>query len=165
MTIHIEYEAEKRFPFDYETLLKRVVEEACDYVDCPYEIELNIVITGREEIQEINREYRNINAPTDVLSFPMLEYPAPGDFSEIEQLEEMADFNPDTGELLLGDIMLNYEQVVSQAQEFGHSVQRELAFLTAHSMFHLFGYDHIEEEERVLMEAKQKEFMDRLGKL
>jgi probable rRNA maturation factor len=162
MTVQIEYEAEEKFLFDYEALLRRVIQGACDYVECPYEAEVNVVITDNEGIREVNRECRGIDAPTDVLSFPMLEYERAGDFEFL--LEEPAeDFNPDTGELLLGDIMINYDRVVSQAESYGHSVERELAFLTAHSMFHLFGYDHMEEDERLLMEEKQEKLMQVLG--
>lgn len=160
MTIQLEYRAKKQFSFDYKSLIERVIKMACD--SCPYEIEVNVVITDKEEIQRINKEYRQIDAATDVLSFPMLEYDVPEDFSFLKE-EDLENFNLDTGELLLGDIMLNYEAIVSQAKEYGHSIERELAFLTAHSMLHLFGYDHIEEEERIIMEDKQKKLMDRLG--
>jgi len=162
MTIRFEYEAEQIFGFDYKSLLQRVVNGACDMVGCPYEIEVSIVVTQNNSIQEMNREYRGIDAPTDVLSFPMVTYPDPGDFSQIDK-GSAADFNPETGELLLGDIMLNYDRVISQAEEYGHSIQRELAFLTAHSMLHLFGYDHIEEAERLVMEEKQETLMEKLG--
>ena len=92
----------------------------------------------------------------------MAEYDEPGEFSRLED-EDMFDvFNPETGELLLGDIMVSLEKVVSQAEEYGHSTTRELGFLIAHSMLHLFGYDHMEEDERVIMEAKQNEIMNGL---
>lgn len=162
MTIKLEYEAEEQFSFDYKALLEYVIEQICDYIHCPYEAEVNIVITDSQGIQEINKEFRGIDAATDVLSFPMLEYEIPGNFEFLEE-ELITDFNPDTGELLLGDIMINYDRVISQALSYGHSIERELAFLTAHSMFHLFGYDHMEEEERLIMEEKQKDFMEILG--
>ena len=102
----------------------------------------------------MNLEQRGIDRPTDVLSFPMIEYDAPGDFSVID--EETGDaFTPETGELMLGDIVISKEKVLSQAEEYGHSPKREYAFLIAHSMLHLFGYDHMEEEERAEMEAHQ----------
>jgi probable rRNA maturation factor len=162
MTVQIEYEAEEKFLFDYEALLRKVIQGACDYAECPYEAEVNVVITDNEGIREVNRECRNLDVPTDVLSFPMLAYEQAGDFGFLSE-EPAEDFNPDTGELLLGDIMLNYDRVISQAESYGHSIERELAFLTAHSMFHLFGYDHMEEEERLLMEEKQEELMQILG--
>lgn len=162
MTIKIAYEVEKMFLFDYEKLLKRVIEQVCDYMACPYETEVNLVITDSQGIQEINKEFRGMDTVTDVLSFPMLEYDIPGEFEFLEE-ESVENFNLDTGELLLGDIMLNYDRMISQAECYGHSVERELAFLTVHSMLHLFGYDHIEEKERLLMEEKQRNIMEILG--
>lgn len=162
MTVRLEYEIDKTISADDESLIRRVVEEACDYAACPYEAEVNVVITDNEGIRRVNQEYRQIDAPTDVLSFPMLSYEEAGNFDFLNEASP-ADFHPDTGELLLGDIMLNYDRILSQAEQYGHSVERELAFLTAHSMFHLFGYDHMEEEERMVMEKKQEELMQILG--
>lgn len=161
MTFHFEYEAKKEFTFDYQELMKRVIVHVLDYEKCPYEVEVNIVITDNEEIQRVNAEYRQIDRATDVLSFPMVEYEIPGDFSNVEEDEML--FHPETGELMLGDIMISIDRVEEQAKEFGHSVERELGFLTAHSMLHLCGYDHMEEEERMVMEQKQREIMDQLG--
>ena len=161
MTYHFEYEAEEKLDFDYEGLIKRVIEQVLVYEKCPYESEINIVLTNNEEIALINGEFRNIEKETDVLSFPMLSYDRPGDFSGIE--EEQGLFHPETGELLLGDIMVSVEKVMEQAKEYGHSVERELGFLIAHSVLHLCGYDHIEAEERDVMERKQREIMDLLG--
>ena len=98
--------------------------------------------------------------------FPMVNYDEPGQFEFLEDDDNPAIyeyFEPDTGELMLGDIVISSEKVYSQAEEYGHSVKRELGFLVAHSMLHLFGYDHMEEDERVVMEAKQSEILDRLG--
>ncbi|MGB4658498.1 MAG: rRNA maturation RNase YbeY [Mobilitalea sp.] len=159
MTINIENEATIKLNFDYEPLLKKVVEACLDYEECHYESEVNILLTDDIEIQQINKEYRNIDAPTDVLSFPSIEYSSPGDFSELE--ESIADsFNPESGELLLGDIVISLDRAKLQASEYGHSMEREIAFLTAHSMFHLFGYDHMNEEDLVIMERKQKEVLE-----
>ncbi|MGN6710918.1 rRNA maturation RNase YbeY [Anaerocolumna jejuensis] len=162
MTLNFEYETEIKLDLDYEALIEKVVEEALDAEGCPYEIELNIILTDNKEIQAINKEYREVDAPTDVLSFPLVDYSSPSDFSH---LEEAADdyFNPETGELLLGDIILSVEKVMGQAVEYGHSEERELGFLIAHSMLHLFGYDHMEEKERAVMEEKQKMILDSLG--
>lgn len=162
MTIQIDSETDQTLPFDPEPLIRRVVLAALDYEKCPYEAEVSVLLTDDAGIQTINRENRNIDAPTDVLSFPMAEYPAPGDFSRLE--EDTADcFNPETGELLLGDIVVSLDHVKDQAEKYGHSEERELAFLVAHSMFHLMGYDHMEEGERAVMEKKQDELMDLLG--
>lgn len=160
MTFHFEKEVEKSFPFDYEELIKKVAIQVLDYEQCPYEVELNIVLTDDEEIQQINQEYREINRATDVLSFPMVDYEIPGDFSHVE--EDPMLFHPETGELMLGDIILSIDKVYGQAKEYGHTVERELGFLVAHSMLHLCGYDHMVEDEREVMEARQREIMEML---
>lgn len=161
MTLNIEYETEIELGLDYRSIITKVVEKSLDLEQCPYEVELNVILTDNEEIRNINREYRNIDAPTDVLSFPMIEYTTPGNFDGLEE-EDNDSFHPETGELILGDIIISVEKVMEQAQEYGHGIERELAFLTAHSMMHLFGYDHMEDEERILMEEKQKKVLDEL---
>ena len=160
MTVYIENEQEKDIKFDYENLLKRIISFTLQRENCPYEAEVSVVITDDTMIRETNREFRGIDKATDVLSFPMCTYQKSGEFDE---LEEQDVFHPETGELLLGDIMISYDHVQKQAEEFGHSEIREFAFLTVHSMLHLFGYDHETEDERGIMEAKQKEILDELG--
>ncbi|MCB6342168.1 rRNA maturation RNase YbeY [Clostridium sp. AF18-27] len=162
MTITIEYEAEKQLDLPYEEIIRDVVNESLDYEKCPYEAEVNVILTDNQAIQEINREHRQIDAPTDVLSFPMVDYEAPSDFDHVEDAVEDY-FNPETGELMLGDIVISVDKVEEQAEKYGHSQTRELAFLVAHSMLHLCGYDHMEEEERLLMEARQNEILERRG--
>ncbi|BCJ95391.1 endoribonuclease YbeY [Anaerocolumna cellulosilytica] len=162
MTLNVEYESKIELNLDYKEIITQVVEKSLDFENCPYEAEVNVILTDNTEIQEINKEHRNIDAPTDVLSFPMIDYEKPADFSA---LEDEADyyFHPDTGELLLGDIIISVEKVMEQAREFGHSQKRELAFLTAHSMLHLMGYDHMEDEERLVMEEKQRQVLEALN--
>lgn len=162
-TASIYYEEEGRIclPFDPEPTARTVIEEALEYEGCPYEAEVNLLLTTDEEIHAMNREFRQIDAPTDVLSFPMLEYEAPGDFSGFEDQE--ASFHPESGELLLGDIVISKDKVLKQAEEYGHSPKREFAFLIAHSMLHLFGYDHMEEGERLVMEQKQRDILEHVG--
>lgn len=162
MTVNIEYEAEDKLNLPYEEIIKNVVEEALIYENCPYEAEVNVVLTGNQEIHQLNLDYRSIDKPTDVLSFPMLNYAFPADFSHVE--EEYADcFNPETGELMLGDIVLSVEKIKEQAKQYGHSQTRELAFLVAHSMLHLCGYDHMDDEEREVMEKRQREILELRG--
>lgn len=162
MTINIEYEAEKKLEIPYETIINEIVLESLDYVKCPYEAEVTVILTDNLEIQAINKEHRQIDAPTDVLSFPLVDYDEPAVFNHVEtQAEDY--FDPDTGELLLGDIVISVDKVEEQAEKYGHSLTRELAFLTAHSMLHLCGYDHMEEDERVQMEEKQREILERRG--
>ena len=123
-------------------------------------------MTDNEAIHQINKEVRKVDAPTNVLSFPRINYEAPSDFESLEdEFENNTEdyFNPDTGELMLGDIVVSVEKVAEQAEKYGHSEVRELAFLVAHSMMHLFGYDHMTEEESKVMEAKQREVLDNIG--
>ena len=189
MTIGIEYETEIMLDIAYEDIVRRVVLAAIEYEHCPYEAEVNVLFTDNLSIAEINREmmsyfdyafmsikkdglvnmggffccreYREIDAPTDVLSFPASDYETPADF---DSLEERADcFHPETGELLLGDIVLSVEKILSQAEEYGHTRERELGFLVAHSMLHLFGYDHMADGEREEMERRQEAILEGIG--
>ena len=162
MTISIEYEAEKKLDLPYEEIINDIVLASLDYEECPYEAEVNVILTDNDAIQEINREHRCIDAPTDVLSFPMVDYKVPSDFDHVEDAVEDY-FNPETGELMLGDIVISVEKVEEQAEKYGHSQTRELAFLVAHSMLHLCGYDHMEEEERLLMEERQRAILETRG--
>lgn len=162
MTILVENETEKELGFDYEKIIEDVVKQTLETEHCPYEVEINILITNNEEIHKTNKEFRGIDRPTDVLSFPMADYISPADFTLVEESPESY-FNPETDELLLGDIMISVDKVLEQAKEYGHSNKREFAFLVAHSMLHLLGYDHIDEEERLVMEAKQDAILQALS--
>ena len=162
MTLFYEEEGALKLPFDCQALAREVINGALEYIHCPYEVQVNLLLTMNDEIHEMNRDFRNIDRATDVLSFPMIEYEEPGDFSVIDE-ESAEAFNPESGELMLGDIVISKEKVLSQAEEYGHLPKREYAFLIAHSMLHLFGYDHMVDEERVVMEAKQKEIMEKVG--
>lgn len=159
MSLYIEEENGIRLPLETKETAELVINAALDYVECPYEAEVNLVLTTNDEIREMNRMFRQIDKATDVLSFPMLEYEVPGDFTKFEDQTEDA-FNPETGELILGDIVISKDKVLEQAEAYGHSPRREFAFLIAHSMLHLFGYDHMEEEERLLMEQKQRDILE-----
>ena len=161
MTLTIDNEYTGVLDFDYEKTARAVVEAALDSENCPYEAEVSLVLTGNEEIRVTNREFRNIDRVTDVLSFPMLDYETPGDFSDLEDCDDA--FNPETGELILGDIMIAVPRMYEQAESYGHSQIREFAFLVAHSMLHLMGYDHMTEEEAAVMEKKQEMILEGLG--
>lgn len=162
MTVTIERESDIPLPFSEQEVAEAVISETLDYEDCPYEVQVNIILTSNEEIQQINLEQRGVDAPTDVLSFPMIEYAYPSDFTVLEG-EAMDSFDPDTGELLLGDIVISVDKVIEQAEKYNHGVKREYAFLITHSMLHLFGYDHMDEVERENMELKQDEILNRLN--
>lgn len=161
MTIPITFEAESPFSFDAEALLRQVVAAVLDSEDCPYECEVDVLLTDNEAVREINFAERQIDAPTDVLSFPLVDFEAPADFDRLE--DDPTLFHPETGELMLGDMVISVDKVLSQAKEYGHSERRELAFLAAHSTFHLLGYDHETDEERLVMEEKQEAVLQDLG--
>ena len=160
MSLYFEEEGAVKLPLPCEELAGKVIEAALDYVECPYEAQVNLLLTTNEQIHEMNRQFRGIDRPTDVLSFPMLEYAEPGDFDFLEEREDC--FDPESGELVLGDIVISKEKVLEQAEAFGHSAEREYAFLIAHSVLHLTGYDHIEEQERLVMEQKQRDILEQL---
>lgn len=162
MTFCVENETEVRFDFDEEELITKVATQTLSMIECPYEVEVNVLITDSQGIRSYNREYRDIDKETDVLSFPAVDYEEPGDFTLVEE-HELDYMNPDSGELFLGDIMLCTERIFSQAQEYGHSVLREFAFLIAHSMLHLLGYDHMSKEEETEMFALQEKILEELG--
>lgn len=162
MTFYVENETDKTFSFDVEEIVKIVAEETLNRENCPYETQINVLLTDNAGIQEFNNEYRNIDRETDVLSFPNLDFTQPSDFS-IDESREADYFDPDSGELILGDIIISVDKVVEQAQSYGHSEKREFAFLVAHSMLHLCGYDHMEAEEAHVMESKQEDLLGHLG--
>ncbi|MCI6859436.1 MAG: rRNA maturation RNase YbeY [Eubacterium sp.] len=164
MTFEIENNYPEQVVPDFEEVINKVIEAALDYEKCPYEAQVYVLLTDNGEIHEINREHRHIDRPTDVLSFPMAEYPVPGNFSDIEQRDPDT-FHPETGELILGDIIISMDKVKEQAETYGHSPKRELAFLVAHSMLHLMGYDHMVDEERLVMERKQEDILTICGYL
>ena len=148
--------------FSVEDTIRTVTEAFLDAEGCPYEVSLSVCLTDNAGIRECNRMYRGIDRATDVLSFPAVDYPAPGDFDILEDMGADA-FDPETGELILGDIMLSMERAREQAEEYGHSLRREVAFLTVHSLLHLIGYDHESEADRALMEERQKSILDGVG--
>ena len=147
---------------DAEVLAKRVIRAGLDITRCPFEVQVNLLVTDDENIRRMNLEFRNVDSATDVLSFPMQDFPQSADFSSFQKGDPGV-FDPESGELMLGDIVVNAQRVISQAQEYGHSQKREYAFLIAHSLLHLVGYDHMEEEERLLMEEDQRRIMEMVG--
>lgn len=162
MTLNIEKEYDLELGIDYDQTALQVAEQVLEEEGCPYEAEVSLLLTSNEEIHRLNLQYRGIDRPTDVLSFPQIDYEAPADFSRAEE-EEAGCFNPDTGELFLGDIIISLDKVKEQAENYGHGEKREFAFLVAHSMLHLLGYDHMTEEEAADMEARQSAVLQHIG--
>lgn len=164
MSLYFEKETAEELSFDYEKAAIEVIDAVMNHFQCPYEYTVNVYLIGPEEIQEINASYRGINKVTDVLSFPNISFEKEADFSILDQEENAYDcFDPDSGELLMGDILICQKQMCLQAGEYGHSELREFAFLVAHSMLHLLGFDHMQEDERIRMENLQDEILNLLG--
>ncbi len=161
MTIEFEKEYDKDLGINYEEIADKVINAALDYEECPYEAEVSLTLVDNNRIHEINKEFRDIDRPTDVLSFPMVEYDDAGEFAFLEDEDDC--FNPETGELMLGDIIISLDKVEEQAIAYGHSFTREYAFLIAHSMLHLMGYDHMTDDDASIMEAKQRAILDNLN--
>ena len=161
MTISYEKETELDLGIDCEELARMVGDRVLEQENCPYDAQISLILTDDTGIREVNREYRGLDRSTDVLSFPMVDFPFPADYSVLEEDDSL--FDLDSGELLLGDIMISAEHVTAQAEAYGHSVRREFCFLVAHSMLHLLGYDHMSPEEAAVMEAKQEQALQSLG--
>lgn len=161
MQYFVENETEVTYDFDVEEIVKLVVDAVLDAENCPYESQVNVLLTDNEGIRGFNKEYRDIDRETDVLSFPNVDFVKPGVF-DIDEDAEADYFDPESGELILGDIIISVEKVAEQAQNYGHSKKREFAFLVAHSMLHLSGYDHMEPEEAKVMEEKQENILQKL---
>lgn len=162
MTVLFSNECDAVFPFSPEEQADRVIRFVIDHIKFPYEAEVSVTLVNKEQIHQTNLEFRQVDRPTDVLSFPMMEYDKPGDFEGSRFMDTLT-VSPETGEVLLGDIVLCEEVLKAQAEEYGHSVLREYSFLIMHSMLHLFGFDHMEEDERLQMEDLQKEIMNQMN--
>lgn len=138
-------------PKGLRTLIRKCCEEALAEEDIEDEAEVNLTVVDNEEIHKMNLEYREKDAATDVLSFPMSD-------------GEEFDIDPETNRIMLGDIVISAERALEQAKEYGHSFEREMCFLATHSMFHLLGYDHeVSEEEEKIMFEKQEKVLQKLG--
>lgn len=136
---------------DMESFINRIVKSVLDYEKWKETFEISISFVDNKEIQYLNKQFRNIDAATDVLSFPMLEFN-----DECEDGTE-AYFE---AEQPLGDIVISVEKAVEQAREYGHSQEREIAFLLVHGMLHLLGYDHEDKKDEMLMFKKQDDILD-----
>lgn len=152
MTLLVDNRSDWDLTVEFEDMLNRVALKCLEYEGFSTDCEISLSIVSGEEIREINCHYRSMDKETDVLSFPLLTF----EEGEKPALNE-------NGEIMLGDIIISIGQATEQAMEYGHSIEREMAFLTAHSMLHLLGYDHMEQEEEQVMFAKQKEILELLG--
>ena len=140
---------------EYESIIKRVVEQCFkeEKLDCS-KLYISITLTTPEHIHEINKQYRNVDKETDVLSFPMFEK---------QDLDEKIKNQNFEHEDVLGDIVISIERVKGQAEEYGHSFEREFSYMIVHGFYHLMGYDHIKEEDKAIMRPKEENVLNKLG--
>lgn len=148
MIIEINYDKIEELPKE-ESLIKKVIETVLNEEKVIQNLEIYVTLTNNEQIHKVNKETRNVDRPTDVLSFPMFER------EEIHFLKEMKKEETD----ILGDIIVSIEKVKEQAIEYDHSFERELAYLVTHGMLHLLGYDHMIEEEKEQMRKREEEIL------
>ena len=148
MVIEVDYDGIDKMP-EEEKLIKKVVKTVLKEEKILKDLEVYVTLTNNEQIHKVNLEQRKVDRPTDVLSFPMFER------DEIPYLKEEDDGERD----ILGDIIVSIEKVREQAEEYGHSFERELAYLVTHGMLHLLGYDHMIEEEKVVMRKREEEIL------
>lgn len=154
----IENEQEKEeLTAEIKDAVEKCVRYTLEYEECNFDAEVSVTFVDDARIQEINSEERGIDAPTDVLSFPICDFDENGDIID-------ADFDFDGELIMLGDIVISLERARRQAEEYGHGFLREVAFLTVHSMLHLLGYDHVDDPkgERIMF-AKQEDILTKLG--
>lgn len=133
-----------------EKMIEKVISASLEYENIKKNVEVSFTLTDNKIIHELNMKHRGIDRPTDVLSFPLIDF-------NTEKIEDIS------GTIYLGDIIISIEKALSQAEEYGHSIERELGFLTAHSMLHLLGYDHMVPEEEKVMFKKQEEILEIIG--
>lgn len=139
---------------EYEEIIKKVVEECFKTENLTdSKLYINIILTTPENIKEYNKKYRNIDRETDVLSFPMFEK---------EELNDMIRNKNFDNIDILGDMIISIPKVEEQAIEYGHSFERELAYMVVHSFYHLMGFDHIEEEDKFAMRVKEENILNKL---
>jgi len=130
---------------DIKSIIKKVIDETLKFEDYTENVEISLSFVTNDEIKMLNKQYREIDKITDVLSFPL------------------GDENPETNEIMLGDIVISLDRAEEQANEYGHEFKREIGFLTVHSMLHLLGYDHENKEDEEVMFAKQEDILGRVG--
>lgn len=153
LTVYFENQNEQKVTYKLKMLLRRAIEATLAYEQYHNAVQVSVTLTDDEGIHELNARFRGVDAPTDVLSFPLFDYEGETDEPPVDEIENM-----------LGDIVLNLDRARAQADEFGHSFERETAFLTVHSMLHLLGYDHeTSEADETDMRARQSAIMENMG--
>ncbi|MBE7028949.1 MAG: rRNA maturation RNase YbeY [Clostridia bacterium] len=144
------------FKKEQEDIIYDIVNKVCDEEKLPFDIYLSVIVVSKEEIRKINLEQRNIDKPTDVLSFPSLNFSK--DYKLLDKIDKK-DLDPQYNAVFLGDMVICYDKIIEQAEEYGHSKERELSYLTVHSMYHLLGYDHEDLQMKKDMRLKEEKIL------
>ena len=159
MIFCVETKSPLSFPFSAEETGRRVAEKVLEQEGCPYSCGVSLLLTDDAGIRELNRKHRFLDEATDVLSFPSISFAHPADYVPYAELD-FSVRDPETDTVWLGDLVISVERTFAQAEAFGHTVLREYAFLVAHSMLHLLGYDHeTSDEDEEKMFSRQREIM------
>jgi probable rRNA maturation factor len=148
---------------ELEDTLTNIIDYALKEEKVYIDYEVSIIFIDNEQIKELNRNFRNIDKETDVLSFPMLEYPVQKVYKDVYENYNFEYSDLNEGRLVLGDIALSLEKAVEQSKDYGHSFLREAAYLTIHSVLHLLGYDHMEEAEKTFMRKREEEILEKFN--
>jgi probable rRNA maturation factor len=148
---------------ELEDTLTNIIDYALREEKVNIDYEVSIIFIDNEQIKELNKNFRNIDKETDVLSFPMLEYPVQKVYKDVYENYSFEYSDLNEGRLVLGDIALSLEKAVEQSKDYGHSFLREAAYLTIHSVLHLLGYDHMEEAERTFMRKREEEILEKFN--
>jgi probable rRNA maturation factor len=155
---------DRQLKINVDDTLVKLVEEVIDFAlkseGIKLDYEVSIIFVDNQKIREINKEFRNIDKETDVLSFPMLDYVEGKVYKDLYLHTKLEDSFFDDGKLVLGDIAISLEKSMEQCKEFGHSFERETAYLTVHSILHLLGYDHMLEDEKEIMRKREEEILN-----
>lgn len=149
------------FSKKYEEIIKHIIDYALMEEQVNIDYEVSVILIDNEEIRKINNSMRKIDKVTDVLSFPMLEYPEQKVYKEVYSKYAFNNSFLDEGKLVLGDIALSLEKCKEQSEEFNHSFIRECAYLTVHSVLHLLGYDHMIESDKAVMRKREEEILNK----
>ncbi len=159
--IYIENKQNKiTFDEQFEKILLDVIDYSLRNEGVTIQYQVSVILVNNNEIKEINKDMRRIDKVTDVLSFPMLEYPKGKVYKDVYLNKKFSEEYLDDGALVIGDIALSVEKALEQSEEYAHSFIRECAYLTVHSILHLLGYDHMEEEEKNIMRKREEEILN-----
>jgi metalloprotein, YbeY/UPF0054 family len=147
---------------EFENKLRKIIEFVLIEEGVERKAQLSVIFVDNAQIHELNRDFRNIDRPTDVLSFPMLEFPTHNIYSQVYSNYDFEDSFFDGDELVLGDMAISLEKAEEQSKEYGHSFEREVAFLTVHSILHILGYDHEETVDKDIMRQREELLLSKL---